>query len=152
MLPKKTNEFSARTPPSAEIEPTGAEVGLAQIADFFNSLHSVAEPLVVLGMTLLVSYVAYRLAFASDQAHQAHSMELVKGLNDNWKAALILLVVLFYRTVRMFLEQAEEAFGVKRRLPGEPREEPFGVKGRLPGEPREETTEPPEGAKIMEKP
>jgi hypothetical protein len=79
-------------------------------------------------------------------------MELVKGLNDNWKAALILLVVLFYRTVRMFLEQAEEAFGVKRRLPGEPREEPFGVKGRLPGEPREETTEPPEGAKIMEKP
>jgi hypothetical protein len=50
---------------------------------------------------------------------QARIIALMKGLNDNWKAALVLLVLLFYRTVRIFLEQAEEAWGVKRPLKGE---------------------------------
>jgi hypothetical protein len=58
--------------------------------------------------------------------HQTRLTQLVELINDNWKAALILLVLLFYRTIRIFLEQTEEAFGMKRKKPisGEPTEEP----------------------------
>jgi hypothetical protein len=44
---------------------------------------------------------------------QARLTTALETLNANWKAALILLVPLFYRTIRGFLERVEEFAGAK---------------------------------------
>jgi len=82
----------------------------------------------------LIGYSAYWLVFGHDgSSQQARLTQLMKLMNDDWKAALILLVLLFYRTIRIFLEQAEEAWGVKRKRPiiGEPEENPNPPEERL---------------------
>lgn len=92
------------------------------VLGFLNWLLCVVEPLIVLALVFLAGYTAYWLVFGPDPGGgQKRSVELLKQLSDNWKAVILLLVVLFYRTIRTFFEQAEEAWGVKRkrRLPGE---------------------------------
>jgi hypothetical protein len=87
-----------------------------RLPELLNWLVSVVEPLIVLAITFLASYSVYWLIFAPDQgSQQSRILALVSTINADWKAGLVLLLILFYRTVRMFLEQAEEAFGVKRR-------------------------------------
>ena len=41
--------------------------------------------------------------------------KLMITINQNWKAVLILLIPLFYQTIRKFIEEVEEAYGMKRR-------------------------------------
>ena len=36
-------------------------------------------------------------------------------LNQNWKGLLILLVPLLYQTIRKFLDEIQEGFGMKRQ-------------------------------------
>jgi hypothetical protein len=97
---------------------------LSPLPKWLNWLLSVVEPLIVLVITLLVFYSTCWLVFGNEHdEHRVRLIGLMKDLNDNWKAGLLLLLLLFYRTVRVFLEQAEEAFGVKRNktlLSGEP--------------------------------
>lgn len=38
--------------------------------------------------------------------------------DNHWRLGLALLVPLFYRTIRTFLEQVKEFMGMKRELPG----------------------------------
>jgi ABC-type nickel/cobalt efflux system permease component RcnA len=73
----------------------------------------VAEALLVLGLTLSVFYFGYQVVSgrASDKDWAAF-----KSVAENWKALLLILIPLFYRTVQLFLEQAHEAFGIKRNL------------------------------------
>ena len=92
-------------------------------------LLSVVEPLIVVALTIVLAYATYWLIFGvqpngAPTDNNKRVTEVVKLLNDNWKVALILAILLFYRTVRIFLEQAEELFYVKRRktLEGEPQE------------------------------
>jgi hypothetical protein len=49
-------------------------------------------------------------------------------MNENWKVGLLILLPLFYRPIRTFLEELREAFGMKR----------------TPREVGEETTEEPD--------
>ena len=96
------------------------------VPEWLNWLLSVVEPLIVLIITLLVGYATYWLVFGSSTSdHYNQLVQSIKTVNDNWKAALILILLLFYRTVRTFLEQAEEAWGVRKKKPiiGEPTEE-----------------------------
>lgn len=91
---------------------------LSPLPIWLNWLLSVVEPLIVLGITAAVFYVGYGLVFGSAQSlNQVRLKELLAIISDNWKAALLLLLVLFYRTVRMFLEEVEEAFGMRRKKP-----------------------------------
>jgi hypothetical protein len=92
---------------------------LSDLPDWLNWLLSVVEPLVVLGISAWIAYGAWCLVRPEVNGRQARILVLMKHMNDNWKAGLILLVLLFYRTVRIFLEQAEEAWGVKRPMKGE---------------------------------
>ncbi len=95
------------------------------VPEWLNWLLSVVEPLIVLLITGLVGYGTYWLVFGGNTGGQQERLvRLMETINNNWKAALILLVLLFYRTIRTFLEQAEEAWGVKRKKPiaGEPQE------------------------------
>ena len=101
---------------------------LVHLPDWLNWLLSVVEPCIILIIALVLAYAGYWLIFGVEKSaeHQTRLTQLVELINDNWKAALILLVLLFYRTIRIFLEQTEEAFGMKRKKPisGEPTEEP----------------------------
>lgn len=95
------------------------------LPEWLDWLLSVVEPAVVLAITCLMAYSVCLLMFGGGPG-RARLVELMKGMNDNWKASLLLLLVLFYRTVRTFLEQAEELLTVKRKktLAGELEKEP----------------------------
>ena len=98
---------------------------LTRLPDWLDWLLSVVEPLVVLAITVVIFYIGYGLVFGSAQSNQlARFKDLMEEVNDNWKAGLLLLVLLFYRTIRIFLEQAEEAFSIKRKklMAGEAKE------------------------------
>lgn len=98
---------------------------LEGLPSWLNWLLAVIEPLVVLVIAVLIFYVVYWLIFGPEQdGRQARLMGVLKGMNDNWKVGLLLLVLLFYRTIRTFLEQMEKGpWGVTRPLRGDPKEE-----------------------------
>src|SRR5713226_6890348 len=96
---------------------------LAPLPHWLNWILATVEPIVVLAIAFAVLYVVYWAVFqSSGSSQQVRFKELIEEINGNWKAGILLLVVLFYRTIRIFLEQAEEAFSVKRPLRGEPEE------------------------------
>lgn len=92
---------------------------LSQLPDWLNWLLSVVEPLLVLGIGGMLCYIAYRFVFIPEQRPQdSQLLSFIKAVSDNWKAGLILLLVLFYRTIRVFLEQVEKGpLGMERRKP-----------------------------------
>jgi hypothetical protein len=73
----------------------------------------------VAGMVIVAFYESFWI-FWGDLASSRHARlaTVMRELNENWKPTLLILVPLFYRTVRTFLEQVEEAFGMKRSMPG----------------------------------
>jgi hypothetical protein len=71
----------------------------------------------VVALTVVITFATYCLVFGPQFENNKRIMEVVKLLNDNWKAGTLLVVLLFYRTVRTFLEQAEELLTVKRGKP-----------------------------------
>jgi hypothetical protein len=88
---------------------------LANLPDWLNWLLLVVEPSVVLVIALALGYATYRLLFGQQPAgeEQTRFFFLIREVNDNWKAAVLLLILLFYRTVRDFLQRAEKAFGIE---------------------------------------
>jgi uncharacterized membrane protein YfcA len=75
---------------------------------------SVVEPLIVLGIGVFIIYSAYWLIWGPEHSsQQARIAQAMKMMHDNWKAGLILIVPLFYRTIRGFLERVEEFAGAK---------------------------------------
>ena len=71
----------------------------------------------VLGIMVVALYELYWVCLGdSASLRHARLAIVIRELNDNWKPGLLILVPLFYRTVRTFLEQVEEAFGMKRSL------------------------------------
>jgi predicted ABC-type exoprotein transport system permease subunit len=79
----------------------------------------VVERLLVLALGFLVFYFGYLLLRGSFTQNQS---DILKSLSDNWKVGTILLIALFYGTVRKFLEEVHEAWGMKKReQTGEPK-------------------------------
>jgi len=98
-------------------------IGLPNIRAFLTSTPSgicaaldwlvkVAERLLVLGVAFLAFYFGYYFCRASLSKEQK---EVVAFVAINWKIILILMIPLFYQTVRTFLEEVQEAWGIKRR-------------------------------------
>ena len=50
--------------------------------------------------------------------------DALKMLNENWKVGLLILIPLFYRTIRMFLERVRKAFGMEVQEPEDVEEKP----------------------------
>ena len=69
----------------------------------------VAERLVVLAIAFVAFYVGFQTLRGTSEK------PLLEALSANWKGLLLLLVPLFYRTVRGFMERVEEAWGMKTR-------------------------------------
>jgi len=90
---------------------------LRELPAFLDWFLSVLEPLIVVALTVVITVATYWLVFGPQFENNKRITEVVKLLNDNWKAGMLLVVLLFYRTVRTFLEQAEELLTVKRSKP-----------------------------------
>jgi hypothetical protein len=69
----------------------------------------------VLALAILVAtvYEVTWIARGYQSDSQVRLAAALKALNENWKAELLLLVPLFYRTIRGFLERVEEFAGAK---------------------------------------
>ena len=91
--------------------------GLEQWPDGLDWLLAIFERLIVLAVAGCVFYSGWIILGPNHAALQAQLIHTLRTLNDNWKAVLLILIPLFYRTIRMFLEQTEEAFGMKRKKP-----------------------------------
>lgn len=77
----------------------------------------VMERLLVLGLAYLAFCFGYHL-LRGDFGHG--QLDALKSISENWKAGLLLLLILFYGTVRKFLEEVHEFAGMKRQQHGIP--------------------------------
>src|SRR5579863_4025947 len=73
---------------------------------------SVAERLIVLGITAVIFRFGYHLWSGALSSGENQSLSTVA---TNWKTILIVLIPLFYQTVRTFLEEVQEVWGMSRR-------------------------------------
>lgn len=108
----------------------------------FDKCLKISEAAVVITITLvlvlLVGREVHWVWIACDSAIRQQRIETaLKMGNDNWKIGLLLLVPLFYRTIRMFLERVRKAWW----LEAEPE---AVVKTKNPPEPAEDAEEPGE--------
>lgn len=87
---------------------------MRRILRFLDWLVSVVERLLVLGLSYVIFYFGYQLVRGKSVPDQ---FTVLKFFADNWKIGIIVLIVLFYGTVRTFLEQVQEVWGMKRPLP-----------------------------------
>jgi hypothetical protein len=94
-----------------------------------DKLLRVGEVSVVISITftalLAVGYGLFWLGWCNQQTRAIRLTGLAKALNENWKVILILLVPLFYRTVRMFLERVQKVAGIEAPI----QQPPLGEKG-----------------------
>ncbi len=81
------------------------------IPDALSYLLSILELLIVLALIGLLGFAVYSLLSGHWQERFGY---LMKTVHDNWRAALVLLIPLFYRPIRTFLENLEEAGSLKR--------------------------------------
>jgi hypothetical protein len=83
------------------------------IPNFLNWLLGVLELLIVLAIALVIGYGVVCFLWGTNQDR---FVKLIAVINDNWKAALVLLIPLFYRPIRIYLEQLDKGpFGMQRR-------------------------------------
>lgn len=83
------------------------------IPNFLNWLLTVLELLIVLAIVLVIGYAIVSFLWGDSQVRV---VLLMVAINENWKAALILLIPLFYRPIRIYLEQLDKGpFGMQRR-------------------------------------
>jgi DNA integrity scanning protein DisA with diadenylate cyclase activity len=88
----------------------------------FDRCLKISEAVIVLTITTaLVLFVVREVLwvwFACDATIRQQRIEdTLKMLNENWKVGLLILVPLFYRTIRMFLERVRKAFGMEVQQP-----------------------------------
>jgi hypothetical protein len=78
----------------------------------------VCEILLVLSLTAaLLGFIGYQVVWIWRQCPEERIKSTLTMLNENWKVGLLLLVPLFYRTVRMFLERVRKFLGMETRDP-----------------------------------
>jgi hypothetical protein len=88
-----------------------------QLELWLDRLVRCGEVLVVLLLTaLLLGGIVYQtiwILWASSDCREVRFAQSLKTINDNWKVGLIILIPLFYRGIRAFLERVEEFAGMK---------------------------------------
>ena len=98
-----------------------------------STVETVTVVLLALGVYSVVIYELWWIWFGAEAGTRASRLEVVaKMLNENWKAELLLLIPLFYRTIRGFLERVEEFAGMKAPRP------PLKVRPAVPNPHQEE--------------
>jgi hypothetical protein len=64
-----------------------------------------------------IFYEVIWIVSATSGQHQDRFRQTFQLLNDNWRAGLLLFVLLFYRTVRKFMERVEKFAGMTATKP-----------------------------------
>ena len=78
------------------------------------------EGLTVLAIFGVGMYVAYWLVRGGiSDPHRIRVVDLLRTINDNWKAVLLLGIPLFYRTIRAFMERVRKVGGVETSRPAD---------------------------------
>jgi hypothetical protein len=94
-----------------------AESWFDKVEPWFDRVLECVEVLMVLALgagILTATLFEVIWTFHGDPCgRHLHLEAALKTLNENWKAGLLLIVPLFYRTVRGFLERVEEFAGAK---------------------------------------
>lgn len=97
--PTKSNRFFARVSLVSDA-----------ISRVLSWLSDVLARALVIVITLFVGATAWSLVFGQDDPAWSRTGKILSLLNDNWKVLLILIVPLFYQTVRGLLERSHLAF------------------------------------------
>jgi hypothetical protein len=83
--------------------------------------YRIVEGGLVIILFIVACYAGYWIVFG-DTTNPRHvrMMALIPIVSEYWKAFLVLLIPLFFRTVRTFVEEVQEFAGAKRKssLPG----------------------------------
>jgi len=91
------------------------------VLDLLDWILSFAERVIAIGICAVVFYLGFRLM--SGKTSESDSRFLF-ALGQNWKVLLLVLVPLFYPTVRKLIIEAQEIGPYKRRqLPGVPEQD-----------------------------
>jgi hypothetical protein len=97
--------------------PTASDSWFDRVQPWFDHVLEFLEVLMVLVLAVGILVVTgYEVAWVVGgwlSPTQPRLATVLKTLNENWKALLLLLVPLFYRTIRGFLERVEEFAGAK---------------------------------------
>jgi hypothetical protein len=110
----------------------------AGILSALDWLVSVAERVVALGIACVIFYTGLLLVSGVKAVPKPSNIqttmprlaavEILTAVSENWKALLILVIPLFYRTIRGFVERMEEGpFGTKAPLPPVSTKPPVGI-------------------------
>lgn len=95
----------------------------------FDRCLKVSEAAIVLAITAVFVLFVVRevlwIWFGCDPSVRQQRIEAaLKMLNENWKVGLLILVPLFYRTIRMFLERVRKVWGMEAQQPEAVEEKP----------------------------
>jgi len=90
---------------------------------FYIEVISVAS--IALGIFLFIAFEISWVICPISTNMQSRIEAVLKALNANWKVGLLVLIPLFYRTVRTFLELVQKGpGGLERRIQPEAEKEP----------------------------
>ncbi len=90
----------------------------AQIIIMLDWVLTLAERIIAIGICVVVFYLGYRLMSGKASESDSH---FLYALGQNWKVLLLVLVPLFYPTVRKLIQEAQKIGPYERRLlPGTP--------------------------------
>ena len=72
---------------------------------FLDSLLELGEKVGILLAAGIVAYAVFQLLFSGDDPAQTRSGKALALLNDNWKAALLVILPMFYRSLRYLVRR-----------------------------------------------
>lgn len=84
----------------------------AAVLSILDWLTRVVERAVVLAIAFAVFYFFWHIIHGN-QSQVSSAEHALEVCSQNWKGLLILLVPLFYRTIRTFLEKVRRAWGME---------------------------------------
>lgn len=84
---------------------------------FLDRCVSYGEALIVVFLVVAIISTIFAEAlwilWADAECRQERFAQVLKTLNENWKVGLVILIPLFFRAIRAFLERLEEIGGMK---------------------------------------
>ena len=82
----------------------------------FRFVFSLIEGLTVFGLFAVIARAGWVLGFGDpSSAEYLQAEHLVRLVDASWKAFFMLAVLLFFRPVRTFLDEVQEAYGMRRK-------------------------------------
>jgi hypothetical protein len=84
------------------------------LSSSLDALVAIVERIFVIGIAVFVGWLLVALVLGSTPVAETRAARVLILFNDHWKALLILLVPLFFRTIRGFIEEVQEFAGMRK--------------------------------------